>query len=131
VAAALLRLNLQGPLALARAALPRMVQQGRGRHVVVASMSGGCAGGCPGAELCRISCLPAKGCGRLHKPPVAQCPSAAVCSQSLRFLLLATCFSLPAAVVPSPGQSVYAAAKSGLRAYFASLSSELSDRWAS
>lgn len=34
-----------------------------------------------------------------------------------------------AAVVPSPGQAVYAAAKSGLRGYFASLTSELSDRW--
>ncbi|EFN55180.1 hypothetical protein CHLNCDRAFT_134329 [Chlorella variabilis] len=71
VAATLLRLNLQGPLALARAVLPHMVAQRRGRHVVVASMS---------------------------------------------------------AVVPSPGQSVYAAAKSGLRAYFASMASELSDR---
>lgn len=71
VATALLRLNLQGPLALARAALPLMVQQRRGQHVVVASMS---------------------------------------------------------AVVPSPGQAVYAAAKSGVRGYFASLSSELSDR---
>lgn len=40
VAAALLRLNLEGPLALARAALPRMAAQGRGQHVVVASMSG-------------------------------------------------------------------------------------------
>jgi NAD(P)-dependent dehydrogenase (short-subunit alcohol dehydrogenase family) len=41
VAAALLRLNLQGPLALARAALPHMAAARRGRHVVVASMSGG------------------------------------------------------------------------------------------
>lgn len=71
MAAALLRLNLQGPLALARAALPHMVAQGRGQHVVVASMS---------------------------------------------------------AVVPSPGQSVYAAAKSGLRAYFASMATELAER---
>lgn len=31
------------------------------------------------------------------------------------------------AVVPSPGQAVYAAAKSGLRAYFQSLNSELAD----
>ena len=45
VAAALLRLNLEGPLALARAALPRMAAQGRGRHVVVASMSGEAGGG--------------------------------------------------------------------------------------
>lgn len=40
VAAALLSLNLEGPLGLARATLPRMVAQGRGQHLVVASMSG-------------------------------------------------------------------------------------------
>ncbi|KAI7846257.1 hypothetical protein COHA_000237 [Chlorella ohadii] len=68
VAAALLNLNLEGPLGLARATLPHMVGQGRGQHVIVASMS---------------------------------------------------------AVVPSPGQAVYAAAKAGLRAYFQSMASEL------
>lgn len=40
VAAALLSLNLEGPLGLARATLPLMAEQGRGQHVVVASMSG-------------------------------------------------------------------------------------------
>lgn len=40
VAAALLRLNLEGPLALAGAVLPRMVAQQRGQHVVVSSMAG-------------------------------------------------------------------------------------------
>lgn len=40
VAAALLNLNLEGPLGLARATLPHMVAQGRGQHVIVASMSG-------------------------------------------------------------------------------------------
>ena len=45
VAAALLALNLQGPLALARASLPAMLARGRGgRHVVVASMSGEAGG---------------------------------------------------------------------------------------
>ena len=34
-----------------------------------------------------------------------------------------------AAVVPSPGQSAYAAAKAGLRAYFLSMAAELADRW--
>lgn len=37
---------------------------------------------------------------------------------------------LCAAVVPSPGQAVYAAAKAGLRAYFQSMASELSERQA-
>lgn len=72
VAAALLQLNLQGPITLAQATLPLMLAQGRGQHVVVASMS---------------------------------------------------------AVVPSPGQSVYAAAKSGLRAYFKSVATEMAARW--
>ena len=68
VSAALLNLNLLGPISLARATLPLMLQRGAGRHVVVASMS---------------------------------------------------------AIVPSPGQATYAAAKSGLRAYFLSVASEL------
>lgn len=73
VAAALIDLNLIGPIRLARATLPHMLrrQHGTCRHVVVASMS---------------------------------------------------------AVVPSPGQAVYAAAKSGLRAYFASIAAELAGR---
>lgn len=70
VAKSLINLNLLGPINLAKATLPLMLQRGSGRHVVVASMS---------------------------------------------------------AVVPSPGQAVYAAAKSGLRAYFSSITSELAD----
>ena len=70
VAISLINLNLLGPIALARATLPLMLQRGSGRHVVVASMS---------------------------------------------------------AVVPSPGQSVYAAAKAGLKAYFHSMTSELAN----
>jgi dehydrogenase/reductase SDR family member 7 len=70
VATALIKLNLLGPINLAKATLPLMLQRGSGRQVVVASMS---------------------------------------------------------AVVPSPGQAVYAAAKSGLRAYFSSITSELAD----
>eukprot|EP00887_Chlorella_sp_A99_P004887 scaffold4.g4887.t1 len=61
----------RGPISVARATLPYMLRQGRGQHVVVASMS---------------------------------------------------------AVVPSPGQAVYAAAKSGLRSYFSSLASEMAER---
>ncbi len=76
VAAALLQLNLAGPIAVASATLPHMVGRaaaggGAARHVIVASMS---------------------------------------------------------AVVPSPGQGVYAAAKAGLRGYFHSLAAELADR---
>ena len=70
VATSLINLNLLGPINLAKATLPLMLQRGSGRQVVVASMS---------------------------------------------------------AVVPSPGQAVYAAAKSGLRAYFSSVTSELAD----
>ena len=33
-----------------------------------------------------------------------------------------------AGIVPSPGQAIYSAAKSGLRSYFSSMTSELSDR---
>jgi dehydrogenase/reductase SDR family protein 7 len=73
VAAALLAVNLTGPLGLARAALPAMLRAGRGRQVVVTSMS---------------------------------------------------------SVVPSPGQAVYAAAKAGLRAYFASVACEMAGRCA-
>lgn len=71
VAQSLLTLNLMGPLALTRATLPLMLEKGKGRHVVVASMS---------------------------------------------------------SIVPSPGQCVYAAGKSGLRGYFQSLASELAGR---
>jgi dehydrogenase/reductase SDR family protein 7 len=70
VAKSLINLNLLGPINLAKATLPLMLERGSGRQVVVASMS---------------------------------------------------------AVVPSPGQAVYAAAKSGLRAYFSSVTSELAD----
>jgi dehydrogenase/reductase SDR family protein 7 len=70
VAKSLINLNLLGPINLAKATLPLMLQRSSGRHVVVASMS---------------------------------------------------------AIVPSPGQAVYAAAKSGLRAYFSSVTSELAD----
>lgn len=134
VATALLRLNLQGPLALARAALPLMVQQRRGQHVVVASMSGGrrplpqllevgrrqgcrrqgwVTGGSVGDPATQLRPSPAARCAGLPPRPGHPPPPAA---------------SALAAVVPSPGQAVYAAAKSGVRGYFASLSSELSDR---
>ncbi|GAB4814418.1 hypothetical protein N2152v2_001464 [Parachlorella kessleri] len=71
VAAALIKLNLQGPINLCRATLPAMIQQQRGRHVIIASMAG---------------------------------------------------------VVPSAGQAVYSAAKTGLKAYFLSVASELADK---
>lgn len=71
VAQKLVALNLEGPIAVARATLPLMLGAGSGRHVVVASMS---------------------------------------------------------AVVPSPGQAVYSAAKAGLRGYFSSLASEMAAR---
>jgi dehydrogenase/reductase SDR family protein 7 len=68
VAIKLVEMNLLGQMAVARAILPRLLQQGHGHHVVVASM---------------------------------------------------------AALVPSPGQAVYAAGKSAVRAYFLSMASEL------
>lgn len=121
VAAALLRLNLQGPLALARAALPLMARQGRGQHVVVASMSGG--SGCRKALGGGNACLAMRrhtGC-MLAAPQLFPAHLAALLDKPCPFLPPA------AAVVPSPGQSVYAAAKSGLRAYFASMTTELCD----
>lgn len=42
--------------------------------------------------------------------------------------LISPCTMPFAAVVPSPGQSVYSAAKAGLRAYFQSMATELSER---
>jgi short-subunit dehydrogenase len=84
IAAAILNINLTGPLALCRATLPFMIQQydnnvstnnkkssNKPRHVVISSFS---------------------------------------------------------SIIPSPGQSVYAASKAGLRAYFSSIHTELSDK---
>jgi len=68
VAVKLVQMNLMGQMAVARAVLPHLLEQGHGHHVVVASM---------------------------------------------------------AALVPSPGQAVYAAAKSAVRAYFLSMATEL------
>lgn len=71
VARELIEKNLMGQIAVARASLPAMLKNGKGHHIVIASM---------------------------------------------------------AACVPSPGQAVYSAAKSALKSYFLSLSSELSSR---
>ena len=71
VAEALLRMNVVGQMAVARASLPYMLERQGGHHVVIASM---------------------------------------------------------ASAVPSPGQAVYAAAKSAVKAYFLSMAAELSSR---
>lgn len=97
---------------------------------------GGCADRArSGASRLRFSAL----AGPLA-PPACPAPAAAtgpaasqlLAAAGLADAVVSLCWAptpLPAAVVPSPGQSVYAAAKSGLRAYFASMASELSDRW--
>lgn len=71
VAEMLLRMNVMGQMAVARASLPYMLERRGGHHVVIASM---------------------------------------------------------ASAVPSPGQAVYAAAKSAVKAYFLSMATELSSR---
>ncbi|KAI8102485.1 hypothetical protein M9435_006085 [Picochlorum sp. BPE23] len=71
VAEMLLRMNVMGQMAVARASLPYMLERQAGHHVVIASM---------------------------------------------------------ASAVPSPGQAVYAAAKSAVKAYFLSMATELSSR---
>ena len=79
-----------------------------------------CGFGCV-LQLAPGSWLAAHACPRT-------CPVQSVCDPHPH--LSAPVFSPGAAVVPSPGQAVYAAAKAGLRAYFQSMASELSDRHA-
>lgn len=56
---------------------------------------------------------------------VDDCPYVRTCRGKGRFVVV----SSMAAKVPSPGQAVYSAAKMGVWGYFASLSTELADKW--
>ena len=121
VARQMFELNVLGPLALTRAALPFLLSRRRCRIVVVSSMA---------------AVVPAPGV--LPRPPHALCRAFAACSAldwcSQPFLPPGAPNIWPGSqhslwhMLLGAGQAVYSATKLALHGYFQTLQSELNDR---
>jgi short-subunit dehydrogenase len=139
----LLALNAAGPMLLTRAALPHLIR----RLVLGASHCCVCfvcfASLCFSSGTCAITRTSwqktnqhqsvkaqrlAKALLKGEAHQLTQCCNLycqSVCRRKGRLVVVASM----AALVPSPGQAVYSAAKMALRGYFSSVATEVADTW--